>query len=214
MTGPRREDFTVRIVTENADSDVRVIGDQVLDLSGASPGDVVVVDAQGNLTTAPGSGGSIAGGPVVRAFPFAFDTPGLANGVSLYVPTVGDVLVDGWFQIDTAWNGTTPNGDFGSFVGTTFGYIGNAFDVVNFSVADHATLGAGLQTAGHTSNAPLSLLGAAAGANLLGLRIAPAVFTATHPIKVVVSQDGQIGSAAPGSTQGAAILYLVTAAPL
>lgn len=46
-----------------------------------------------------------------------------------------------------------------------------------------------------------------------GQRNVPARFANTDPIEVVVSQDGSIGGADPGSTVGAAILYLVTATP-
>lgn len=56
-----------------------------------------------------------AGAPRVRKFPFAFNTPGIRTGAPLYVPTVDDILLDAWVQIDVAWDGTTPQLDIGTF---------------------------------------------------------------------------------------------------
>lgn len=44
-------------------------------------------------------------------------------------------------------------------------------------------------------------------------RLLPGKFTAADAIKVVVSQNGSSTGADPGATQGAAVLYLVTATP-
>jgi hypothetical protein len=48
---------------------------------------------------------------------------------------------------------------------------------------------------------------------LHGSHNVPAKFTAADPIKVCVSQDGTNTGADPASTQGAGVLYLVTATP-
>jgi hypothetical protein len=69
------------------------------------------------------SGGSSGGTRRTLKFPFAFDTPNLLTGAALYTPTVGDVLHDAWFEIDMAWDGTTPLGDFGTFVGVGYGFM-------------------------------------------------------------------------------------------
>ncbi len=64
---------------------------------------------------------------VVRKFPFAYNTAGLSDGAALYTPTVCDLIMDAWIEIDTAWNGTTPLGDFGtgSSIGVLQALFGN-----------------------------------------------------------------------------------------
>jgi hypothetical protein len=152
------------------------------------------------------------GAPVVRAFPFAFDSPNILTGHAVYTPTVGDILLDAWIEIDTAWNGTTPLGDFGEFVGTAQGLFagGNGpTGLTTMSGPDTNLVGVGY-LAGNNGES-LAALSAAGSA---GFRVAPGKFTTVDPIKVVVSQDGTNTGADPGSTQGAAVLYLVTATPV
>ena len=188
------------------------------------------------------------GAPIVRKFPFAFDTPDILTGAALYTPTVDDILIDAWIEIDTAWDGTTPFGDFGTFGGGA-GNLGFLRGLSNFAVdmtqADDATdpgagflwgvgwsrmgdngvLGGITDSVGHgvlfetdaiasvpQAATPLVTNGTNSSNSHLGQR-SIGKFTAANPVQVVVSQDGTNTGADPGSTQGAAILYLVTATP-
>jgi len=194
---------------------------------------VCTVGGEPGTWVAVGSGGGgSANSPVVRSFPFAFDTPGILTGAALYTPTVEDILLDAWISIGTAWDGTTPRGDFGMFVGTNFGWAGGAalpYDMMRadtaFSAGYDTIDGQGLAALAAAfgavqsdmqANGPAfpSGLGVEAGLTTLqGGGVAPGRITAANPIKVCVSQDGTNTGGDPGSTQGAAILYLVTATP-
>jgi hypothetical protein len=183
--------------------------------AGGSPGTWVAV----------GAGGGGAGAPVVRKFPFAFNTPGILTGAAVYTPTVNDVLLDAWVEVDTAWNGTTPEGDVGSFNGAATGlYASAGFGPIDMTKADQDITGSyGLLISNNTSGAgtypslALSLAQSTAAIPAYPafspFRAVPGKFTAAHPVKVCVSQDGTNTGANPGSTQGEAILYLVTATP-
>lgn len=175
------------------------------------------------------------GQSVVRAFPFAFDTPDLLTGAPLYTPTEGDILLDAWVQIDEAWDGTDPTIDVGTFDGVPTGLFAGPWGrPIDASQADDFVTDAHLLGGGNTG--PLSALNAIAAAaqylvtenapNPVGLDIAsgtgslsaaqrsvPAKFTTADPIKVCVTQDGTNTGSDPGATQGAATLYLVTATP-
>ncbi len=166
--------------------------------------------ALGNAIEASAGGGG-AGAPVVRAFPFAFDTPNILTGAALYTPTIGDILLDAWIEIDTAWDGTTPLGDVGTFAGESSGFYGgttSAVDMKSASRPDNIVTGVlsfrngALAQEAQTGAAPTPLSAAVIGK-----------LTSANPIKVCVSQDGTNTGADPGSTQGAAVLYLVTATP-
>ncbi len=184
-----------------------------------------------------GGGGTPAGVSVVRHFPFTYNSPSILTGFAVYTPTVGDILLDGWLEIDTAWDGTTPTFDFGSFDGQSTGIISNSDNQSQplLTVADADTNGIHLlQTYGSGAvggplfsdytnilhNAQSALIASLVNGNIsqrdsvpkLG-RFFPAKFTSALPLKVVVSQDGSSGGADPGSSHGAAILYLVTATP-
>lgn len=143
---------------------------------------------------------STPGHPVVRAFPFAFDTPNLLNGATLYTPTVGDILLGFWIAVTTPWNGTTPKGDL------YFGSDGGWFVVQGSQVVDMENDLPAFP--GGYSQLPGDL--GAMGWGQFGF---PMVARTTDPIKVAVSQDGSAGGSDPGSSQGEAILYLVTATP-
>jgi hypothetical protein len=156
-------------------------------------------------------------------------------GVSVYTPTVGDVLIDAWIEIGTAWDGTTPLGDIGTFTGGDYGIWQNlATQPLPMSGADIAGGALGLLSGTHLSDlaqmalvAGISaddgnglLVAAGAAINLSptavsgGFRPLPAKFTTADPIKVCVSQDGTNDGADPASTHGAAVLYLITATPV
>lgn len=192
------------------------------------------VDADGNGVVYPADGLS-AGASIVRAFPFAFDTPDLITGAALYTPTPGDILLDAWIEIGTAWDGTTPLGDVGSFVGSVFGWWavhGPTGALPMSAAADDDGIGLTIGTSGSPS-----LLAALTAQSIFAVYqvpeidavpfgpaqfmqlgamdpTIPAKFTTADPIKVCVSQDGTNTGDDPGSTQGAATLYLVTATPV
>ncbi len=177
-------------------------------------------------------GGGAAGAAIVRKFAFAYNTPGILTGAALYTPTVGDILLDAWIEIDTAWDGTTPQGDFGPFVNNSGGLLSNGPDfpgVCDMTQVDAAALDAGLLSGATGSsgggvrgpdfvqNTIYSLISVSlvsGNQNAPGARLMPLKWTVAHPIKVVVSQDGTNTGADPGSTQGAAVLYLVTSTPV
>lgn len=184
---------------------------------------VCTVGGSPGTWTAVGSGTSVQGTPIVRAFPFAYNTPGILTGAALYTPAVDDVLVEAWLSIKTAWNGTTPRGDFGSFTGG-FGILnGTATGPWDMTNADVATAGTGYLFGGNTfasGTLPTIPVSQSTIQNPVGtvnptfFRVTPGEFTAANPIKVCVSQDGTNTGANPGATQGAAVLYLVTATPV
>lgn len=156
-----------------------------------------------------GSGGSQPGVLVVRGpFAFAYNTAGLAAGVAFYTPTIGDILHDVWVEIDTAWNGTTPKCDVGTFVGRTSGLFSFAGGVIDMTAADGDHGGTGLLVG--TGAAPN---GEAAGSGFAGIRGVPALVVAANPLKVAVSEDGTAGGTDPGASQGAGKTYVVTSTP-
>ena len=211
---------------------------------------------QGNTGAQGPAGAGSAGSPIVRKFPFAYNTSGILTGASLYTPSVGDLLMDAWIEIGTAWNGTSPLGDFGQYIGgegllqVVFGNVMSqlslptlaaCLDMTNAdafqgndpgllrgdqlgSLRDVYTLYnvfntfiTGTTLAGGVGNPDFRLANyptvPTTSVMDLGDRI-PYKFTNTDPIKVCVSQDGTNTGANPGATQGAAVLYLVTATPV
>jgi hypothetical protein len=148
---------------------------------------------------------------MVRKFPFTFDTPNLLTGAVLYTPTPGDILLNGWIEVNTAWDGTTPTADFGYADGASaYGWLGDlAFgfcDMTQTEVTRH-----GLVTGQYPRPSGLD-----AHQNGVHARFVPGRLTG-DPISVWVSQDGENGfgpGVDPASTQGAAVLYLVTATPV
>ena len=145
-------------------------------------------------------GGASAGVPIVRAFPFAYNDVGLDTGLALYTPTVGDVLLDAWIEIDTGFNGITPLGDFGTFVGGGGeGLLANLFlGAADMTQTDYDLSAAndGLLFGVQFPN-PTSL--SAGSATVAGSRTTSAwrwqmKFTQTNPIYIVVSVDGTVGT--------------------
>jgi hypothetical protein len=158
-----------------------------------------------------------AGVPVVRKFPFAYNTPGLLTGHTVYTPAVGDVVLDAWFEIDTAWDGTTPTGDVGNSIDQNYGWFGgsNAGAGVDMTDVDQdgGQASSGLLTQGG-GTVPNALSFAQLTRTPPWRRNVPGKLLTANPIKIIVSQDGTNTGADPGSTQGAAILYLITATPV
>lgn len=173
-----------------------------------------VVTAEGG-----GSGGSVPeGAPVYRAFSFDHSTPGLVAGHAVYTPTIGDLLLDAWIEVDAAWNGTTPKADFGYFDPGNdggVGLLGLTWGAVDLTAADVAgRLGLGLLNGNDSSNATIAQQAvsyALPGGPSRGA--VPSKFATADPIKVCVSADGSVNGSASGATAGSATLYLVTVTP-
>lgn len=173
-----------------------------------------------------GSDGSLQWDGVPRVISRSFDhaTPGLDVGHAVWTPNPGDLLFDAWFEIDTAWNGTTPLGDLGAFeANNTTGWIASVWLPVDMTVEDidfetadgllgqfgPITTSRGLMAAFMIQAAERQAAGG--GANW---QMPPAGrFTAANPVKVVVSQTGLSGGGATNATVGSATLYLMVATP-
>lgn len=143
-------------------------------------------------------GTSQAGVAVTRSFAFAFDTPGLNDGVVVYEPAVGDLFMQAAILGITGFDGTDAKADIGTFAGTDIGF---------FSAS-----GVGLSFLG-TPNTQGGWTYSFAGLNEGGV-----IWRAdtTDPLLLVVSQDGLKGGAPVGGTVGEAVLILeiVTPEPL
>lgn len=172
------------------------------------------------------SGGSVAGGVTIHKAPFAYNTAGLAAGIVApftdgYVPAVGDLLLDVWVKVITAWDGTTPLFDCGNddvSDGNLFGSngLGTPLDMTK---ADGTDWGLGAAFLSGTAT-----IAAGGAPSLLSLayslgntanntnRALPAEVATTDPFKLWVSTTGRPGTA-PGATQGSAVLYISTATP-
>lgn len=169
-----------------------------------------------------GGGGSQPGTVQVIGFSFAFDTPGLSDGIPFYTPTVGDLLLDAWMQIGspdgTPWDGTTPLGDFGTGANAGSGTFAEegvtsavqmdywAGTTDNGSPAWVYWTGANGNAGAHFGSSDLRQ----AIAYNQGVGARGSVLSAEQ-LYVWVSQDGLKGGADPGASQGAAVLYLMIA---
>ncbi len=166
------------------------------------------------------AGAARTGSAVTRKFPFAWNTAGILTGAALYTPTIGDMLLDAWIEVGTAWDGTTPLADVGAFVGGdhkgVFGFDQGPVDLKIVDVSNGTLVPNGLlaQGAGGTPAFPSGLMQQQSTPTAVITRLFPAKFVTADPIKVCVSQNGQNNGADPVSTHGAAILYLVTATPV
>lgn len=157
--------------------------------------------------------GSTAGLPLTHAFPFTYATAGLTSGVTIHVPTVGQILVDAWIEVTTAFNGTTPLADIGTFVGSTKGVFGNTVQPVDLSSVDTDGLGGGTGLLGEAVATGVVSSLAAVGVTG-GFRVAPAKFVAVSPLKLVVSRTGHSGATAIGGSAGAGVVYFTVVTPL
>ena len=163
--------------------------------------------------TAVDEGGGSAGSPVVRGpFPFAFDTPNIENGVAFYTPTINDILLDGWIEVDVAFDGTTPKGDISQFTGAAsprglFSWLLSF--AIDLAFVDSINGGGGPMNNSEFGNKNV-------GFNASGATTQRSFgkFVSVDPMQVVVSQNGQKGGAAVGGTAGSGAVYLVTATPV
>lgn len=175
-----------------------------------------------------GAAGAKAGTTVVRAFSFKATTPNLDTGVPFYTPAVGEVLLNLWFSVETAWNIAPAAADIGIAGSGGAGFFGAVLVPV-----DMATLNAflpGVLTAmasyqdASTNGVLEGLLETQPGANPVGLQVTPGIqslqgsfipvtFLTTDPLEVWVTQDGSQGGTPTGSNIGDALIYIVTATP-
>lgn len=202
-------------------------------------GQLVAVNAtQDDPTRAevPSDSGSLS--TFTRSFPITFDTPDLLAGADIWTPAAGDVLLDAWLKIDTAWDGTTPQGDLilgGTAGGQTLGMwhalVGQALPMTaaDLTIGSSADYFVGPSLSRLSDAAALAYptsdfdgLYVVSGASVTftsnpvtsGNRYLPGEFTAATPVKFVVSTTGATTGSDPGSTQGSAVLYLVTVTPV
>ena len=158
--------------------------------------------------------GPTPGVPVWTAYAFAYNDAGLDSGVSILTPTVDDLLLDAILEVDTAWDGTTPLFDFGTFMGGTSGLLSYQgvgpidMTVADTQVGDNAGLLRGDQRGTGLASNVIS-----GGVSLSNTDRWSYKFTATNPLYIVVSQTGGPGGGDPASSQGSAILYLQTVTP-
>lgn len=140
-------------------------------------------------------------------FPFSFDDADADEGIAFYTPTVGEILVDAWFEVSTAFDGTTPKADIGQFSGgDTEGYFGIAGDAVDLTADDEASASGGLVF--NSGGGSLAAI-----AHSAGYRYVPGRFASADPLEYVLSQDGLPGGTAIDSTAGAGAIYLIVMAP-
>lgn len=149
---------------------------------------------------------------VTRAFDVGFADSDLTTGETLYTPDVGEILHDAWVQVSTAFNGTTPKLDIGTFLAGNAGWFSHGKGVLDLTVADAAGILADASPISGQIGSRLSTSVAGDDPDDLA-RALPAKFTTTDPVKVVVTQSGAKGGTATGATAGAAVVYLVTSTP-
>lgn len=202
----------------------------------------ILTDSMGRIKLSGGAGA--AGTNVTHAAPFAYNSSGILTGHTLvfndgYTVAADDWLVDAWVEIDTAWNGTTPWGDYGQFAGgdvAGFLYGSSSLTPLDMTNADStgnygfeevlipynntsrlstvvavSAVAGLLEAAGATS--PYSLQIRPGYSLERGFQSCPMKFTNTDPMKFLVSQTGFHGGASPGATAGAGVFYMTTATP-
>ena len=148
----------------------------------------------------------------VLSFPFTFATAGLASGVTLYTPSIGDIIYDIGVVITTAFDGTTPKIDVGTFNGGNNGLFDELATApidatkVYADVTNNAGLG--------TPNSALWLSTAIVqgnSASLSSLKSNEIRVSAANPVLLVASQSGAKGGTAITSTHGVGTVYVITA---
>ncbi len=158
------------------------------------------------------SNGTSTAGPILHfSLPFDHtDSAALAAGMTVVTPEVGDILLDAWIDVSTAFDGTTPQGEIGTFTLFTFGlFSGYGQGTVLLGQAASEDFG-GIIAGGQPT------LLAQTNANVLSqgdVTGVPARITAANPIKVVASQNGEQGGTAINSTAGAATAHVLLLRP-
>lgn len=140
----------------------------------------------------------------IHSLDFAYNTADLNNGLTIFTPAVDDILLDVWVEVTTAFNGTTPKWDVGTFVGGNAGILD---DTTGLAIGDLVPDSEGSSNAGLLNNGSGSNYALSNVSGVTGVRGVPARFTATNPFKIVVSQNGAKGGTAIGGSTGAATVY-------
>lgn len=159
---------------------------------------------------------SQTGVAVTYEVPFTFETPNLANGIVIYRPAVGDRLMDAWMEVDEAFDGTTPCYDIGTFDGVTTGLFFFA-STYRPSLEWPASSDAGSGLVIPANWRVTSLMGLAyttfSGEYSGSYVTVPARFVSGNPLKLVASQNGEIGGDPLDSTQGSARICFTIVRP-
>ncbi len=146
--------------------------------------------------------------PRVYRKAIAFNSGAIATtGFAFYVPTIGDILMDVWFEITTPWNGTTPKGDV--FTTGVLSLLRGARTPVTMTVAS-SLLGTIMLAA---TDATQQTLAGKDGFNGTG-RYTMGRFTTADPLLVYVNQTGIPGGANSGATQGAGFINWIVTTPI
>lgn len=146
----------------------------------------------------------------LRSYSFTYQTANLATGVTIFTPTVGDVIYDIGVSVTTAFNGTTPKIDVGTFSGGNNGL----FDVLAGAPVDATKVYSAVTTnAGLTSpNSHLWLqaaVGSVGAAGTAAYNSSPLIVSVANPFLVVASQSGAKGGTAITSSAGACTIHLL-----
>lgn len=159
------------------------------------------------------SGGSGASGAVrLVTLDVTHATSGLAAGVTIFTPAVGDRIIDGWIEVDTAWDGTTPKAiicDAGG--GDYVTYVPRDLTLADYSGDGNLQAGNGsaAQPNGQETGSQQSTYDAGSGT----YRTVPAKVLTAAPIVLAVSQNGYPGGDPTGSTVGAATACILVVTP-
>lgn len=165
----------------------------------------LVADVEGRFRKILGSFGPQGQAFKHIAVPFTFDTEGLANGIEIYTPKIGEYIYDGWVEIIEAWD--VGKGDLGC-AGTYGFWWGANSDYIDMTKEDFAWT----DYFGNillSQNPPMrggdfSLSGGVLFKNNMIAR-----FASTDPLLFWVTSDGDPTSNDPGATQGSAIFHLI-----
>jgi hypothetical protein len=155
-------------------------------------------------------GGSQAGVPVTTRYTVPYTAAGLSNGVGypLFTPTVGDEILDIAIRFPTVFDGTTPACDVGTGVTETRGLFYGIEQYVSADCPNVQDGGDGLSF--YSCGNPANLLSALGNHGSFGT---PKV-TAANPIRVWVTQNGEINGADPGASQGVIEIVVTIVTPV
>ena len=145
----------------------------------------------------------------VRQFAFTYQTTGLGTGYTLWTPAAGDVIYDIGIVITTAFNGTTPKLDVGSFsrhTGLFKQLAGNPVDGTKLyaAVTDNSAV--------KSSNSGLWLSTAIISVGTAGtaaIHDPQLLIASASAIQLVATQDGTNNGTAINSTAGAGSVFVV-----
>lgn len=179
--------------------------------------DFLVVGSTGNDQSYTIGDVALDGGNTVITTPDGINDPTVDGdirnigtvGVQFYVPTIEDILLDAWIEVDTVWDGSSPKADIGRFRVPSDNDGLFAVGIGPVTMTNAASENA---MAGSLSTFQNPSLVIAAGYN--GGGAPPLRFTTADPLYVIVTSGGNRIQDDPGSSQGQARLYIVTATPV